>query len=598
VGARASGQERKILDGYRFVRRMVAVAYADVVGYSRLMGADEEGTVARWLAIRRDVLEPKARVHRGRLVNAIGDSVLLEFPGVLDAVAWSREVQAILAARNVAYAGERKFQLRVAVHVCEVFDESADIYGEGVIIAARLQAHAPPGGVVVTEAAHDVLRVAVDAETQSLGPLLLKNVQAPVYGFLLDPREHAGLPQPEAQRAALPSIAVLPLRDLAADVSNNYFGDGIVEDIVVSLSGLRELMVISRGSTLSYGAQSDPLDVGQALRVRYVLSGTVRRSTSSVRVCVKLLDVRESACVWAENYSAGLAELFDVQDRIVGQIVAGIAPKVRAAELRRSMRKRPENFSAYDHTLRALELIHSLDARTFRSARGFLERAIAIDPDFAMPIAWLARWYSLWIGQGWTNQPSTDADHGIGFAAKAIERDPQNALALATFGHLKSFLYHDYDVASMYLTRAREACPNSALAWTLSSGTASYLALGEEAIAFAERGLRLSPQDRSLFYSYFFLGLAHYSAGNYEEAVRWCRMSHSENPFYTANLRILGAALAGAGDACRCPDVVQSLLRLEPGFRLCDYAGTRQPFREAALRDRYLGHLQLAGFPG
>jgi len=214
-----------------------------------------------------------------------------------------------------------------------------------------------------------------------------------------------------------------------------------------------------------------------------------------------------------------------------------------------------------------------------------------------MAIAWLARWHSLAIGQGWAEAPAACADQGLAFAARALDRDPQNALALATYGHLKSFLFHDYDSAADYLARARAACPSSALAWTLSSATASYTGRSDDAIAFAERGLRPSPQDRSLFCSYFFLGLAHYSAGHYEEAVRWCRMSHSENPFYTANLRIMGAALAAASQTKQCRDVVQSLLGLEPAFRLSDYANTRQPFDEVNIREAYLGHLQSAGFP-
>jgi adenylate cyclase len=290
-----------------------------------------------------------------------------------------------------------------------------------------------------------------------------------------------------------------------------------------------------------------------------------------------------------------LSDLFEVQDDIVGQIVAGIAPHVRAAELHRAMRKKPENFSAYDYTLRALECIHSLDRETFMRGQGFLEQAMALDPDFAMPVAWMARWYGIAIGQGW--RPAEDASEALRYATRALELDRQNALALAIFGHMKSYLFHDYECARLYLERARAACPNSALAWIFSSATASYIGCCQEAIQYAERGLRLSPYDRSLFCSYFCLGLAYYGAGDYDQAIKWCRMSLSENPFYTATLRILAAALAGKQDFDHCKEVIQSLLYVEPEFSLGRYATTRQPFCEGEIKKRYLSHLQSAGLP-
>jgi adenylate cyclase len=580
------------------VRRLVAIAYADVVGYSRLMSEDEDRTVARWLTIQHNIIEPKSRAYRGRLVNLIGDSVLLEFLSVLDAVAWSRDVQAAIHASNAAADAGPIVQLRIAVHLCEVIDENSCIYGDGVNIAARLQAYASPGGIILSETAYEVARVSIDLKANTLGSLMLKNIAAPVCAYRIDSDLGEAARAQDPGETGLPSIAVLPLQDLSAEPGNNYFGEGIVEDIVVSLSGLREVLVISRDTTLRYGARlPDARTVGRALGVRYVLMGTVRQAQHAVKVSVQLYDGQASALIWADSYKVPLSDLFEVQDEIVGRIVAGIAPNVRAAELHRAMRKKPENFSAYDHTLRALEYIHSLDRETRMRARDFLERAMAIDPEFAMPVAWMARWYSISIGQGWSNRPDEDARKGIGYAAKAIELDRQNALALATFGHMKSYLFHDYECARLYLDRARSACPNSALAWNFSSATASYVGRCQEAIQYAERGLRLSPYDRSLFCSYFFLALAYYGAGDYEQAIKWCRMSRSENPYYTATLRILAAALAGKQDFDQCQEVVQSLLYLEPDFTMGRYATTRQPFCEGDIKKRYLSHLQSAGVP-
>jgi adenylate cyclase len=576
----------------------VAIAYADVVGYSRLMSEDEDRTVARWLTVQHDIIEPKSRVYRGRLVNLIGDTVLLEFVSVLDAIAWSRDVQGALQASNAALKAGPRVELRIAVHLCEVIDEESNIYGDGVNIAARLQGYASPGGIVLSETAYEVARVSINLKAANLGSLMLRNIADPVRAYMIDPHLSNAARVRDSAGTHLPSIAVLPLQNLSAEPGNNYFGEGIVEDIVVSLSNLREVLVISRDTTLRCGARlPDARAVGRALGVRYVLMGTVRQARHAVKVSVQLYDGQESALIWADSYKVSLSDLFEVQDDIVGQIVAGIAPHVRAAELHRAMRKKPENFSAYDYTLRALECIHSLDRETFMRGQGFLEQAMALDPSFAMPVAWMARWYSISIGQGWSKRPDEDARKGIDYAAKAIELDRQNAVALATFGHMKSYLFHDYECARLYLDRARAACPNSALAWIFSSATASYIGRCQEAVQYAERGLRLSPYDRSLYCSYFFLALAYYGAGDYEQAIKWCRMSRSENPYYTATLRILAAALAGKQDFDQCQEVVQSLLYLEPDFTMGRYATTRQPFCEGDIKKRYLSHLQSAGVP-
>ncbi len=582
-----------------FARRLVAVAFADIVGYSTLMAEYEDWTHARWMSMRREIIEPRLRAHRGHLVKSTGDGVLVEFASVLDAVAWGREVQeSIREAIAAADGSGRHLELRISVHLCDVIEEETDIYGDGVNIAARLQEFAPPGGVIVSETVYEIARVSIDLEAKSLGYLKLKNMTTAVRAYLIDSSQSDSIELLQTRNKVRPSIAVLPLQNLSADPRDGYFGDGIVEDIVVSLASLRELLVISRASTLVYGArQPDPRDVGRTLGVRYVLMGAFRRSAGKVRVSIELCNVDGGACLWADSYVVPLGELFEVQDEIVSRVVAGIAPNVRAVELREAMRKRPENFSAYDHTLRALECIHSLDRETFMRARGFLQQAIALDPEFAMSVAWMARWYSLLVGQGWSEQRDQDAAEGLRFASRALELDPQNALALATFGHMRSYLFHDYDSGAVYLDRARSACPNSAPAWVLSSATMSYIGRSEEAVRYAEHGLRLSPYDRSLFYSYFFLGLAHYGAGAYDQAIKWCRLSLSENALYTATYRILSAAMVGAGAGEQGKEIAQAMLSLEPNFSLEHYATTRQPFRDERTGKTYLDQLRSAGIP-
>jgi adenylate cyclase len=578
------------------MRRLSAVAFADVVGYSILMAEDEDGTHRRWMAILADVIRPLAARHGGTIIKLAGDGLLAEFPSAWDAVEWACAVQIALLPQG-SKADEPPIRLRIAVHLGDVIVADGDLYGDGINIAARLQEQADPGGIVLSEAVHDLVHTKAGLSLRDLGYVDLKNIGRPIRAFALDVPGASAAPL-RLRRQTLPSIAVLPLQNLGGDPNGDYFSDGVVEDIIVSLASLGELFVISRASTLIYrGRQPDPREVGRALGVRYVLVGSVRRSERLIRVSTQLCDARSGVSLWGDRSEVAPGDLFDVQDKIVRKIVAGIAPQVRTAELSEALRKRPENFSAYDCTLRALGLINTLDREAFVQARRFLDKAMAEDPDFAMPVAWSARWHSLNIGQGWSAEPAEDARLAAERAARAIELDGHNSLALATYGHIRSFLFHDYDSALVYFDRALAACPNNSLAWILSGGTLAYVGRGMEAVSHAEHGLSLSPFDQSLFYYYMFLGLTHYANGSYEEAARWGRMSDSHNPSYTANLRILAAALAALGRTEEARAIASRLLTLEPGFDLNRYWQTRQPFRADEIRSRYWEHLRSTGLP-
>jgi adenylate cyclase len=581
-----------------FDRRLAAVAFVDIAGYSILMARDETRTHQRWMAVLEGIIRPETARRRGKIVKSTGDGVLAEFPSAFDAVQWAQDVQQAMQSQAAADAPP-PIMLRVAVHVGDVITTEFDVFGDGVNLAARLQEHAPTGGVILSEAVHDLVRGSLATASRDLGPLTLKNFEKPVRAYALDiAGEQTSMPAPPRSEGSLPSIAVLPLQNIGGDPADDYFCDGCVEDITLSLAGLREIVVIARGSTLAYrGRQPDPREVARAFGVRYVLTGSLRRSAQLVRVSMELSDAVTGASLWGEKVEVAPGELFDVQDRIVGRIVAGIAPNVRAAELRSAMRKKPDNFTAYDHTLRALPLVHSLEPKMFLQAREYLDKAMEADPNFAMPVAWAARWYSLYVGQGFSSDPVGDRAKAVELAAKAIDLDGQNALALATYGHLRSYLFHDYDSAFIYFERALKAGPNHSLAWLLSSGTLSYVGRTEEAIKHAEHALRLSPADQSLFYYYTFLNLAHYGNGTYEQAAKWGRMSLSENPLYTANHKILAAALVGMGSIEEARAVANAMMKLEPDFRISAWGRTRQPFRDAAIGARYMDHLRLAGLP-
>ncbi|MGH6707828.1 MAG: adenylate/guanylate cyclase domain-containing protein [Bradyrhizobium sp.] len=578
-------------------RRLVAIAFVDIVGYSILMARDETRTHQRWMAILGRIVHPQSAQHRGRVVKSTGDGVLAEFPSAFDAVKWAIDVQQAVQMQG-ADDPLPPIALRIAVHVGDIITTETDVFGDGVNVAARLQEHAPAGGIVLSEVVHDLVRGSIDAEMRDLGLLDLKNFEAPVRAFELEAKNQQ-IAVPHVRTVAkLPSIAVLPLENIGGNPADDYFCDGCVEDITLSLAGLRELVVISRGSTLAYrGRQPDPREVGRMFGVRYILSGSLRRSERLVRVSVELCDANTGATLWGEKSELAPNELFDVQDRIVTRIVAGIAPNVRAAELRTAMRKKPENFSSYDCTLRALHIMHSLDKNTFLQARDYLLKAMEEDPEFAMPVAWAARWYGLWVGQSWSANPEADRAKALELAGKAIELDGQNALALSTYGHLKSFLAHDYDSALVYFQRALAVCPNHSLAWLLSSPTLSYIGRSEEAIRNAEHALRLSPLDRSLFYYYSLLGLAYYAAGNYVEAVKWASMGANESPRHTANLRYLAAGLAALGRVEEAQEVGRKFLELDPTFRLSIFERTLQPFQVRELKEKYIDHLNKAGLP-
>lgn len=579
-------------------RRLSAVAFLDVVGFSALMAENAARTHRAWMQVLHETIEPLAQGHHGRIVKSTGDGVLAEFASARDAIAWARGVQAALQRTQAEpNAGSEPLTVRIAVHIDEVLADDDDIYGPGVNIAHRLQEHAEPGGIVLSQAVFGLVRDSLDQPARDLGLLYLKNIPDPVAAYALDPADQP-LVRHFRHAGALPSIAVLPLQNLGGDPGEAYFAEGIVEDIIVSLASLRELLVIARGSALALNRnQTDLRTVGRMLGVRYILTGNVRRTPKRVRVAVQLVDAESSVNLWGDVSEGAPDELFEMQDRIVARVVAGIAPHVRSAELQRALRKRPGSFTAYDSTLHALDCIHSLEKATFFRAREHLDRAMAEDTNFAMPVAWAARWRSLLIGQNWSDDPRRDAEQAAELAARAIDLDGQNALALATYGHVRSFLFHDYDVALGYFDRALSACPNSAVAWFLSSGTLSYVGRATEGVRHARQALLLSPFDQSLFAFYMFLGMAHYCNGDYEEAVRAGRRSLSERPAYTANLRILTAALSALGKKAEAAEIGRRLLALEPTFNLTDYEGTRMPFRDAALRSLYKGHLREAGLP-
>lgn len=568
-----------------------AVAFLDIVGFSALMGADERATFLRWETLRDQLILPLIDSHGGVYVKSTGDGLLATFPGGEQAVNWAKAVQ-----RTARTQGEG-LSLRIGMHYgAVILDASGDVYGDCVNIAARLEARALPGGILISSALYQELPEDSRRDTLPAGQLILKNIDRRVTAFHIetDARQFSR-PLRKTKAAQLPSIAVLPFH--YAEDAEKISAKAIVDHVISSLTGVQELSVISHSSVRALGPveQLEPLRAGEILGVDFVVCGSVVRNGDRLRTDVELIDQASGEVINTEQAVFSLEALFDAQNTLTEQIVALTAPEVRRATLDNALRQPPENFSAYENLLQASELVSSLNRLSFEKAYEYLQRSIAADPRFAPPRAWMARWRTLRVGQGWSDDPELDIERAAQDAQAAIRLDRRNALALATFGHVQAYTKGDYDTAITYLDRAASTGPNNAQVRALRSATLSFLGEGAAAVAEAEKALRLSPFDEQLFQFYAFLALAQYVAGAPEDACRWARRSLAENPNYTTTLKILTISQAAAGDLDKARETAQALRRSEPGFAPSQYITGRAPFKDPALVHQLMEHFRLAG---
>ena len=579
-------------------RRLVAILAADVVGYSRLMEEDEQDTYARLTHLRSTVMDPQITAHRGQVIKNTGDGFLAVFDSGNDATQCALTMQRTLSDLTADEPEHRYISFRMGVNVADVIIAGTEIYGDGVNIAARLQTYAEPGGVVVSGAVAEQIASVPGVRVVDLGELHLRNLSRPVraFGLRVDNVPARMVGEPPLGWEGRPSIVVLPFRQNLSDPDDAYFADGIVDNIIHALAGLKDLFVISRGSTLGYGgAKIDVRAIGRELGVRYVLYGSVQRAAGRLRIGTELSDAETGAIVFSEKYDGELSALFELQDRISAQVVTTIAPHVRERERVRAMRKHPKNLTAYDLVLQALGLIFQMNKESFSRARGLLQQAMAHDPGYAPAYSYAAYWHMFRIGQGWSPDQAGDNAEAARTAAAAIERDPGDALALAIYGHMQSFIRKDYDTALEYLDRALAAGPSCAMAWTMSSATYGYLGEGATAVLRAEHGLRLSPLDSHVFMHEHILSQAHYINGNYDEAIAWGRKSAQHNRQLTSNLRVLAASLVAVGKVDEAREMARQLLSVEPTFGLRAFAA-RTPLHGATL-DILVDRLRAAGLP-
>lgn len=583
--------------GRIFQHRPAAILAADVVGYSRLMEADEDGTHARLMHLRFDVIEPIVARYSGRVVKNTGDGFLAMFETAEQGLRAAKEAQSGVTAAEKGRPADKRLAFRMGLNAANVIVEDHDIYGDGVNIAARLQTHADPGGIVISSLVADQVGGTLGLHAVDLGQMYLRNREAPVRVLSLRLREADTEPIGEVTAGMdwRPSIAVLPFRKPATD-DQAYFADGIVDNIVQALSGLRELTVIARTSTLSFGGEApDVRAIGRLLGIRYLLSGSVQRSGDRLRIGTELIEAETATVLRADHHDGQLSDLFALQDRIAEETVKLIAPRVRQREMSRIMKKHPQNMSAYDFYLQALDPLYRLDYASFSRARGLLQRAMVIDPTFTPAFALAARWHSLRIGQGWSPDVLADSKEAERLAAIAIGLDDNDALAWAVRGHQQSFLTKDFDLAMGSFAKALSASPNLALAWTYSAATACFVGDGPDAVRRAKMGLRLSPLDAHLFFAEHILSQAHYVNGNADEAVSWAVKSMHRNDSLTSNLRILAAGLADRGKLDQARRVAGRHAEVDPGFSLLTWS-SRTPLNGPILA-QILERLAEVGFP-
>lgn len=578
-------------------RRLASVLAADVVGYTRLMELDEQGTHARLMRLRETVVLPEIARHHGRLVKNTGDGFLAMFDSARSATECGIAIQRGTLAQEMGIVPDRRIIFRMGVNVSEVIVEDHDIYGDGVNIAARLHAYAEPAGIAISGAVAELAGEFEGVIVTDLGQQQMRNLQHPVRVLTLRlneaPLAVAGeaLPGEETR----PSIAVLPFRPGSSNLES-YFTDGIVDNIIHALAALKELFVISRGSTLGFrGPSPDLRAIGKELGVRYILHGSVQRAGDRLRISTELTDTEAGEVVRTDRHDGKAEDIFDLQDQIAIDVVKSIAPHVRERELRRALKKRPQDLTAYDLVLQALDPLYRLEYTSFSRARGLLQRAMSIDPSYSLAFAYTAYWHVTRIGQGWSPDPTADTDAASRAAQLAITLDGRDALALAIFGHLRSYLLKDYRGALELFERALDSGPNCAMAWTLSSVTHGFLGDGPAALRCAERGLLLSPLGPDLSWHHHILSQAYYVNKDFDRAVHWARKAAATNSRQTSNFRTLAASLIALDEFEEAQKVAIEHMRVDPFFSLAKFLSRTPLIGE--LRDEFVQRLRGAGFP-
>jgi adenylate cyclase len=555
-------------------RRLVAVFAADVEGYSRLMGADEVGTL-KGLTERRAILDRLIGDHRGRIANTAGDSVLAEFGSAVDAVQCAVDAQTALAEANTGIPPDKQINFRIGVHIGDVMIRAGDLFGDGVNIAARLQALANPGAVCISGATYDQVRKVLPMSFVDLGIQQVKNIQEPIRAYQVSaPSEmhqsvaervaEADSPPPMPDR---PSIAVLPFENMSGDPEQEYFADGMVEEIITALSRFRWLFVIARNSSFTFkGKAVDVKEVGRRLGVRYVLEGSVRKASGKVRITGQLIDAVTGAHIWADRFERDLTDVFALQDEVTVAVVSAIQPKLVQTEIAMASRRRPENLTAYDFYLRALQHFYLTTREGIAEGIRLAHRALELDPRFGLVAALAGALHLNNVLWGYAIDPQFDRKEAIRLFRLALNIDDGDPDTLALAAFISAFIVGDPESEIEMADRAVALNPNSFQAWNGRGWVYKIAGLPEEAVRSFERAVRMSPVDPRLYRTFLGMGMAFIELGRFDEAIVAGKKARRHSPSYSAAYRCLASAFAHLGRDAEAREAAARVLEFDPAF--------------------------------
>jgi adenylate cyclase len=554
-------------------RKLAAILAADVVGYSRLMGQDEARTLERLKHIHKHAVQPRIEARNGRVVKLMGDGLLAEFPSIVEAVQCATDIQEALLDGEAAYPQDEQIRLRIGLNLGDVIVEGADIFGDGVNVAARLEGLAPSGGICISGAAYDAIDGKLDLPFEDLGAQVLKNIVKPVRVYKLSfTRAQGGSPRKPEQNLEItdkPSIAVLPFKNLSGDSDNDYFSEGVTEEITSTLSRIRDFFVIARATTQSFQDGSNAVDIihGQ-FGVRYVLRGSVRQSANRVRVSAELADCNTHRTIWSDRFDSVLDDLFDVQDEISKQVAGAIHPTIRMAEIARAKKKRPDSLDAYDLVMRAYPHLWAHDRDRNREALKLLKSALILSPTYSLAAA-LAGWcHAQEAVYLWSDEPETEKEEALKLAESSVSTLEDDATALAALSAVFAMCAHDLGRALHFAGRAVEIDPNHAWAWSRFGWAQHFAGHADESLDCFKKALSLSPLDPLAFNIYFGLAANEAVGGNFEAAAQLTEKGLLENPAAKWANRMLASYAANANQLDKAKAALSELLAVSPNLTI------------------------------
>jgi TolB-like protein/class 3 adenylate cyclase len=577
-------------------RRLAAILVTDIAGYSSLMQSDEAGTFVA-LGTMRGAAEKLVRAYRGRIANTAGDSILAEFTSAVEAVDCALALQSMPPQQGLG----TELRARIGIHLGDVLERNGDLFGTAVNIAARLEDIAEPGGIVVSLAIRDATAGKLPASFADLGVKTLKNIEEPVRVYALSAARKSTVTQTLRAKEALPlpnkpSVAVLPFDNLSGERDQEYFADGMVEEIITALSRFRQLFVIARNSSFAYkGRVVDVKQVGRELGVRYILEGSVRKAGSRVRISGQLIDASTGSHLWADRFDGALEDIFDLQDQVTANVVGAISPKLEQAEIERSRRKPTESLDAYDYYLRGMAGLHRWTKESNKDALAHFYRAIELDPSFASAYAMAARCYSQRLTSGWMTDRPQETTETVRLARLATELGREDAVAISTAGFSLAYVAREFEEGAALIERALTLNQNFAWAWYFSGWVKVYLGEPEAAIRHATQAMRLSPNDTHKFNMQTVVAFGHLIAGRFGEAVHWAEMAIRESSNHPSSWRVLAASYALSGLQEQAQKAMVRLCDLDPPRRLSNLKDVI-PLRPKDLELLAEG-LRLAGLP-